>query len=86
MKPNELRIYDAYPQLITDLIQMAAAMSRYPLEEMAVAAQKVALTGAHIGVRTTLPVDTDDVRWQAKVIAAAIVFRDTCTAPDKEPR
>lgn len=86
MKPADLEVYDAYPDLIVRLWQAATFIADLPLDAMATVAERVTLTGNHRTTTGTItPVDAELGAWQQQVIDAALAFRTACAAGTPEP-
>jgi hypothetical protein len=77
MKPDDLAVYDVYPQAVAALLRCCLELGRLPLDAMLAASSRITLTGALCGPDQTRAVDTDAVAQQRRVIEAAIIFRDT---------
>lgn len=76
MNPKELSTYDNYPKLLTDIIQWAANSTRFPLDEMRAAAQRMGVTNAFIGPLGTQQVDTQTLLDHQDLLELVMNFRD----------
>jgi hypothetical protein len=77
LTPDQQRVYDAYPMLSSQLVQVTAAFTRLPLDDMLVAIDRVIFNGTVVGHAHGVGIDLDGARNQKRLIEAAIVFRKT---------
>lgn len=75
MKPEELAAYDDYPRLIVLLAQWADQITAAPLAGMAVANERLVVTGVHVAGGVVTPLAAPTLAAHTKLIKAAQDFQ-----------
>jgi hypothetical protein len=75
--PEELNVYDNYPEWFGHLTNLCTAAQALPLEHMLAANLRITATGAMIGPGHSERVTTDVMLRQRALIEKAMAFRDS---------